>query len=398
MKSLLKIAAVVVLSIILQTCKKLSLPDLKTENVSEITQISATSGGEVTDNGGNEVTARGVCWDTNKKPTVSSSTTTDGSGNGSFKSNITGLTANTTYYVRAYATNGEGVGYGNEVSFSTAPVAPGTGTITQPTCTIATGSVVITGLPATGEWTLTRTPGGTITTGTGTSTSITGLGEGTYTFTVTNNSGEVSVASGDVVINAQPTTPEIPEVVSITEPNCSVTTGSVALSGLPSTGTWTLITNPGATTTTGTGTNTNITGLSIGQAYTFNVINSVGCTSPVSVPAVITDIPKPSAVTNYPTNVTVIDRIIFATLNGSVNGNGSSTVVTFEYGTDTNYSGGEFVATQSPITGNSLVSVETDRFPLNVYHYRVKAVNCAGTTYGLDQIFQLEVIPHTGLK
>lgn len=94
----------------------------------------------------------------------------------------------------------------------TPPSAPSVGTITQPTCTSSTGSVVLNGLPATGNWTLTRTPGGTMTTGTGTSRTITGLPTGTYTFKVTNASGCISAVSGSVIINAQPSTPPTPTV------------------------------------------------------------------------------------------------------------------------------------------------------------------------------------------
>ncbi|HEY9169553.1 MAG TPA: T9SS type A sorting domain-containing protein [Lutibacter sp.] len=84
------------------------------------------------------------------------------------------------------------------------PTTPTVGTITQPTCVTATGSVVLNGLPATGTWTLTRSPGGITSTGTGASTIITGLAAGTYTYTVTNASGCTSSASANVVINAQP--------------------------------------------------------------------------------------------------------------------------------------------------------------------------------------------------
>jgi gliding motility-associated-like protein/uncharacterized repeat protein (TIGR01451 family) len=82
------------------------------------------------------------------------------------------------------------------------PNTPTVGTITQPTCSVATGSVALSGLP-TGTWTVTGSPSGTAT-GTGTSTTISGLAAGTYTFTVTNANGCASVASANVTVNAQP--------------------------------------------------------------------------------------------------------------------------------------------------------------------------------------------------
>lgn len=96
------------------------VPILNTMTVSSITASSALSGGAISSDGSTPIVARGVVWSTNPAPTVSLSTkTTDGTGIGSFASNITGLNANTTYYVRAYATNNTGTGYGNEVIFST---------------------------------------------------------------------------------------------------------------------------------------------------------------------------------------------------------------------------------------------------------------------------------------
>ena len=87
--------------------------------VSDVTATTAICGGYVADDGGATVTARGVCWSTSQNPTVSDSHTTDDTGTGSFTSNLTGLSANTTYYVRAYATNSEGTTYGNQLSFKT---------------------------------------------------------------------------------------------------------------------------------------------------------------------------------------------------------------------------------------------------------------------------------------
>ena len=96
-----------------------TIPVLITNEVAEITQTTATSGGNVTSDGGATIIARGVCWSTNLSPTIADNKTTDGTGIGSFTSAITGLTANTTYYVRAYATNSAGTSYGSTISFTT---------------------------------------------------------------------------------------------------------------------------------------------------------------------------------------------------------------------------------------------------------------------------------------
>jgi uncharacterized protein (TIGR02145 family) len=99
-----------------------SVPSLITSAPCNITANSATCGGNINDDGGEEVTARGVCWSTSQNPTVNDSYTTDGGGTGSFVSSLTGLLFNTIYYVRAYAINNAGTTYGNEVSFTTLPV------------------------------------------------------------------------------------------------------------------------------------------------------------------------------------------------------------------------------------------------------------------------------------
>jgi uncharacterized protein (TIGR02145 family) len=95
------------------------VPVITTAIATDILITSANSGGTITDDGGASVTARGVCWSTNESPTISDSKTEDGEGMGSFISVITGLTQHTIYYVRAYATNSEGTGYGNQISFTT---------------------------------------------------------------------------------------------------------------------------------------------------------------------------------------------------------------------------------------------------------------------------------------
>lgn len=100
-----------------------TVPTLNTTDVSSITITTAISGGDIANDGGAEVTSRGVCWSTSPKPTIANSKTTDGSGETGFTSNLTGLIANTTYYVRAYATNNVGTGYGNTIIIKTYAVA-----------------------------------------------------------------------------------------------------------------------------------------------------------------------------------------------------------------------------------------------------------------------------------
>jgi hypothetical protein len=99
-----------------------TLPLLTTLDVYDINLTSAKCGGNVSSDGGSTVAARGVCWSIEQNPTINNNTTTDGSGIGNFSSIVEGLTANTTYYIRAYATNNKGTAYGNEISFKTNPL------------------------------------------------------------------------------------------------------------------------------------------------------------------------------------------------------------------------------------------------------------------------------------
>ena len=100
----------------------IDFPTVTTSQVSNITHVSAVGGGNVTSSGSAPVTDRGICWSTSHNPTTSGSHASSGSGKGSFTVSMTGLTANTTYYVRAYATSVIGTAYGSEVSFTTSPI------------------------------------------------------------------------------------------------------------------------------------------------------------------------------------------------------------------------------------------------------------------------------------
>jgi hypothetical protein len=108
-----------------------NLPALTTDEVTEITVNSARSGGNISSDGGASVTAKGVCWSTNPAPTIDDHKTNDGAGGAAFVSFLTGLEPNTTYYVRAYATNAHGTAYGIAYSFDTQIISITTNSITE---------------------------------------------------------------------------------------------------------------------------------------------------------------------------------------------------------------------------------------------------------------------------
>lgn len=95
------------------------LAELTTTEVSNITHSAANTGGSITNSGGGDITEKGVCWSTNLNPTVDDNKIISSTDSNDFESIIEGLTANTAYYVRAYATNSAGVAYGNQQSFTT---------------------------------------------------------------------------------------------------------------------------------------------------------------------------------------------------------------------------------------------------------------------------------------
>ncbi len=115
---------------IIASCRKdddgKNLPMLNTNEVTNITHNSAISGGTITDDGGAAITQRGVCWSIGQNPTINDNKTIDGTGAGSFTSEVKELEPKTTYYVRAYSTNENGTGYGSAVSFTTSAPCPQT--------------------------------------------------------------------------------------------------------------------------------------------------------------------------------------------------------------------------------------------------------------------------------
>lgn len=123
-------SSILLLTIILYSCSSekeipKSLPKLTTTTVTDITLVSASSGGIITNDGGSEIYTKGIVWNTAPSPTTSLTTKSiDGSGIGSFSSSVTKLVPSSNYFVRAYAINSVGTGYGNEIIFTTNTATP----------------------------------------------------------------------------------------------------------------------------------------------------------------------------------------------------------------------------------------------------------------------------------
>lgn len=125
MKNIIKIASISIIAIssFFMGCKKdeetLNKPTVTTTSVTNITKTSAVCLGKVNSDGGAEVTERGIYWSLTENPTDSNNTIVSGTGTGEFSCTLTGLSANTTYYFRAYAKNSEGTSYGDVLNFKT---------------------------------------------------------------------------------------------------------------------------------------------------------------------------------------------------------------------------------------------------------------------------------------
>ncbi|MFN8240684.1 MAG: fibronectin type III domain-containing protein, partial [Bacteroidales bacterium] len=416
MKKTINAGLIVILSFSLFAwgCKKKDIPVLTTTAATEITTDAAKSGGEVTDDGNEDVSARGVCWNTTGSPTVTDPHTSDGKGTGSFTSSITGLTGGTVYYVRAYATNKEGTGYGLELTFKTQGSAPITSALDATNITVS--SATLNGLvnpnylstTVTFEYGLTTSYGSTATatqspvsgsTSTNVSAAITGLNPGaTYHFRVKTVNSIGTVYSDDKTFltlgQAPVATTGTPSNVTVSGASLSGTVNANLVSttvtfeyGLTTAYGSSVNATPGTVTgNTVTDVTATLTSLNPGTLYHVRIkaVNAIG-TSYGTDATFTTGGQAPSATTSAATNLNGIT----ATVNGSVNANELSTVVTFEYGLTTGY-GSTATATQSPVTGNVATAVSanlTSLAPATTYHFRVKAVNALGTTYGDDLTF-----------
>jgi hypothetical protein len=131
--------------------KEATIPIIaSTTGPSSITQTTAISGGTILVSGKTNITSKGICWSsTNTTPTIVNSKTNDGTGSGSFTSALSNLIPNTNYYIRAYATNSLGTGYGNVLVFKTSVASIPTGVTTVNISSITQTSAISGGIIAT---------------------------------------------------------------------------------------------------------------------------------------------------------------------------------------------------------------------------------------------------------
>ncbi|MHC1779222.1 MAG: Omp28-related outer membrane protein [Bacteroidales bacterium] len=147
---ILKLIFIATILITIHSCKKdppKEIPKLTTA-VSDLAPTSVNATGGIESDGGSEISSRGFCWDTNPNPTTNNQKSTNGSGSGTFTAAISGLNPGTLYYLRSYAINGVGTGYGNSVSVTTPAQTPAL-TTSQPSS--ITSTTLVTGGNITGD-------------------------------------------------------------------------------------------------------------------------------------------------------------------------------------------------------------------------------------------------------
>ncbi len=398
--------------------KKPDLATLTTSAVSGITVNTATSGGDISSDGGAEVTARGLCWNTSKNPAVTGSHTTEGSGTGSFVSSISGLTPNTLYYIRAYATNSVGTSYGNEVSFSTSPIVLATVTTEvissiTPTTAVGGGSISSDGggaVTAKGIcWSTTAEPttsNSKTSDGTGNNSftsNITGLTPGTLYHVRAYATNPAGTAYGnDVTFTSSANTPTL----TTTAASGITTTSAVSGGNISATGgaavtargvCWKTSSNPTVTdshTTDGTGAGSftsNITGLQANTRYYARAYatNSAGTSYGNEITIDTNPVVIPTLTTTAASSITTTSAVS----GGNISSDGGASVtargVCWSINANPTISGSK---TSDGTGAGSFTSTLTGLQGGTTYHIRAYATNSAGTAYGNDLTFTTSAV------
>jgi uncharacterized protein (TIGR02145 family) len=418
MRNIFSFSTVILIVLIIHSCKKdkTTSPILITTSVNAITSTSATSGGDITSDGGISVLSRGVCWSTNNTPTIADNKTLNGTGSGIFESTMTGLSTNTNYFVRAYATNSSGTGYGTAMSFTTLPATLAMLTtsvvtgITQNTA-ICGGLIISDGaakITARGVcWSNSQNP--TITdsktteeigTGIGAfSSSITDL-KGNTTYYVrayaTNSAG--TEYGNQVSFTTMPLKPSLSTVTiySITATSC-ISGGIISNDGgapVTSRGVcWSISSSPTITdskTTNGSGTGTfssSIDGLIKGTIYYVRAYatNSAGTSYGNEIMFTTSSITEPILTTNLVFSITLTS----AKSGGNVTSDGGSPITA--RGVCWSISSNPTI-TDSKTTEEIGIGIFTSSIDglnnVTIYYVRAYATNSIGTSYGNEYAFK----------
>ena len=396
------------------TTTALVMPTLTTTAVSAISFTTAVSGGDITADGGASVTARGVCWSETADPTTDNEKTSDGTGNGTFTSNLTGLTAGTTYHVRAYATNSVGTSYGDDVTFTASSLAVPDLTTTEITAITMTSASSGGNITSSGGsditvrgvcWAKTENPTtanfkSASGTGTGVFTSeLTGLEPGMTYYVrsyATNSTGtaygnEISFDTAPVGV-AVLTTTGISSLSYTTAVSGGVITsdggGAVTARGVC----WSATPNPttaGSKTSNGAGTGTftsNITGLLPGMTYYVKAyaINSAGTSYGEEVTFMTLSVGNPVLTTTAITSLTMNSAVSGG--NVTSDGGGAVTARGVCWSTSSNPTTAGNKTTNGTGTGSFASSI-TGLTPSTIYYVRAYATNSAGTAYGNELQF-----------
>jgi uncharacterized protein (TIGR02145 family) len=425
MKKIFKLLLVICLVsgiALLHGCKKKpDPPTLTTAAVTEITVSTATSGGNVTADGGAEVTAKGICWGTATKPVITGSKTTDGTGTGAFVSSLTGLTPNTMYYVRAYATNSEGTAYGNELSFTTSQIVVATLTTTAASAILSTTATAGGNISANGGgditargvcWSTSANPTTadnktSDATGTGIFTSsITGLLPGTLYHIRAYATNVAGTAYGnDLTFTTLAVVPTLTTTAaSAITTTTAATGGNVTADGgsaVTARGVcWSTATGPVATgshTSDGTGTGSFTSSLASLAANTTYYVrayatNSIGTAYGNEISFKTGQIVVATLTTTAATAITSTT----ATSGGNItlDGGGNVTARGVCWGAAANPVIGTANQTSNGTGTGTFTSSITGLLPGTTYHVRAFATNSAGTAYGNDiTVTTLAVVP-----
>ena len=415
MKNLIKFCCYLSFAIFLLSCEeKPRPPAITTSEETDVTTTSAVTGGNITDDGGAPIISKGVCWNITDNPTFENNRTSETGASTTFSSNLTQLSPKTLYFVRAYATNSAGTGYGESVSFTTlgdTPVSVAGGAIN-----IALDSAIIYGTvnpnslstTISFEWGLTTDYGSTVNpsknpvtgnTSVSVRAKLTGLSPGTtYHFRIKAENSLGTTYSGDITFTTLGNAPSVTiKDVADLQVNAATLNGSVNPNYLSTE----VIFEWGTTTQYGNIINalqspitgntlvnvsTDLTGLAAGTTYHFRIvaINESGITN--SNDTTFTTLGKVPAISSEEASDIQVNT---ASLNGSVNPNYLTTTVVFEWGTTTQYEN-TITALQSPLTGSTPINVSADLTGLaagTTYHFRIVATNESGITNGNDTTF-----------